>query len=220
MICFTALEHIPNSVALWKKAVNLETSITDARVLLARAVEVIPQSVDLWLALARMETPEKARTVLNSARKAIPTSQEIWVAAGRLLEQEAMKEGKSDEERKKSLIASMPLSKAESGNCDSTKWQKMAEKCEEEGSPRTCEAIIKATVGMDLEESDQLKTWIDDANEAAGERGKIVSARAILAHALKVYPDKSSLRSMRPTWRRCMVLGKILKISDYNVRFD
>lgn len=210
MICFTALEHIPNSVALWKKAVNLETSITDARVLLARAVEVIPQSVDLWLALARMETPEKARTVLNSARKAIPTSQEIWVAAGRLLEQEAMKEGKSDEERKKELDrvdatiqSGVRQLRQHQVVLTREEWQKMAEKCEEEGSPRTCEAIIKATVGMDLEESDQLKTWIDDANEAAGERGKIVSARAILAHALKVYPDKSSL------WEHAANLEKV-----------
>ena len=86
---YLALEHIPNSVRLWKETVNLESSITDARVLLSRAVEVIPLSVELWLALARLETPEKAKSVLNKARKAVPTSHEIWIAAGRLLEQEA-----------------------------------------------------------------------------------------------------------------------------------
>src|ERR1700684_922254 len=85
----TALEHIPNSVRLWKETVNLESSPTDARILLARAVEVIPLSVELWLAWAGLETRERAKWVLNKARKAVPTSHEIWIAAGRLLEQEA-----------------------------------------------------------------------------------------------------------------------------------
>jgi pre-mRNA-processing factor 6 len=59
-----ALEHIPNSVHLWKETVNLETSAVDARILLSHAVEVIPLSLDLWLALARLETPDKAKAVL------------------------------------------------------------------------------------------------------------------------------------------------------------
>ena len=80
-----ALEHIPNSVHLWKETVNLETSPVDAHMLLSRAVEVIPFSVELWLALARLETPDKAKSILNKARKAIPTSHEIWIAAGQLL---------------------------------------------------------------------------------------------------------------------------------------
>jgi hypothetical protein len=88
-LSYSALEHIPNSVRLWKETVNLESSATDARILLSRAVEVIPLSVELWLALARLEVPERAKSVLNKARKAVPTSHEIWIAAGRLLEQEA-----------------------------------------------------------------------------------------------------------------------------------
>lgn len=50
-----ALEHIPNSVRLWKAAVELEDP-EDARILLSRAVECCPTSVDLWLALARYIT--------------------------------------------------------------------------------------------------------------------------------------------------------------------
>jgi pre-mRNA-processing factor 6 len=98
-----ALEHIPNSVRLWKETVNLESSASDARILLSRAVEVIPLSVELWLALARLETPEKAKAVLNKARKAVPTSHEIWIAAGRLLEQDSQAPGKADDARKKEL---------------------------------------------------------------------------------------------------------------------
>ncbi|KAJ3553871.1 hypothetical protein NM688_g3392 [Phlebia brevispora] len=98
-----ALEHIPNSVRLWKETVNLESSPMDARILLSRAVEVIPLSVELWLALARLETPDKAKAVLNKARTAIPTSHEIWIAAGRLIEQEAYKPENSEEQREKEL---------------------------------------------------------------------------------------------------------------------
>ena len=71
-----ALEYIPNSVRLWKETDNLESSGTDARILLSRAVEVIPLSVELWLALARLEVPERAKAVLNKGRKAVPTSHE------------------------------------------------------------------------------------------------------------------------------------------------
>ncbi len=59
-----ALEFIPNSVKLWKEAVELE-ELDDAKVMLSRAVECVPQSVDLWLALAKLETYEEAKSVLN-----------------------------------------------------------------------------------------------------------------------------------------------------------
>ena len=47
-----ALEQIPNSVRLWKAAIELETP-SDARILLSRAVECCPTSTELWIALAR-----------------------------------------------------------------------------------------------------------------------------------------------------------------------
>ena len=151
------------------------------------------------MALARLETPEKAKAVLNKARKAIPTSHEIWIAAGRLLEQEAMMEGKSEEIRQKELDqvdrtieAGVRQLRQHQVLLTREQWLKEAERCEEEGSPRTCEAIIKATVAMDVEEEDRLDTWVSDA-ESAEERGKIGAARAILAYALRVFPDRRFL---------------------------
>ncbi|KAI0687857.1 PRP1 splicing factor, N-terminal-domain-containing protein [Cytidiella melzeri] len=203
-----ALEHIPNSVRLWKETVNLESSAADARILLSRAVEVIPLSVELWLALARLETPEKAKAVLNKARKAVPTSHEIWIAAGRLLEQEAQVAGKTDEARNKELDLvdrTIELGVRELRRhqvlLTREQWLKEAEQCEGDGSPRTCEAIIKATVAMDVEEEDRLDTWLGDAEAAEG-RGKVGTARAILAYALRVFPDKRSL------WRRAADLER------------
>ncbi|EKM52026.1 uncharacterized protein PHACADRAFT_31805 [Phanerochaete carnosa HHB-10118-sp] len=203
-----ALEHIPNSVRLWKETVNLESSAADARIILQRAVEVIPLSVELWLALARLETPDKAQAVLNKARKAVPTSHEIWIAAGRLMEQQATLPERSEEERNKELDAVDTIIERGVRNLRQhqvlltrEQWLKEAEKCEEDGSPRTCEAIIKATVAMDVEEEDRLDTWTGDA-EAAESRGRIGTARAILAYALRVFPDKRSL------WRRAADLER------------
>ncbi|KAF9005928.1 PRP1 splicing factor, N-terminal-domain-containing protein [Cyathus striatus] len=194
-----ALEHIPNSVRLWKETVNLESSAADARILLARAVEVIPLSVELWLALARLETPDRAKAVLNKARKAVPTSHEIWIAAGRLLEQEATSHPEKPQDMyRKSLM----LMRRHQVSLTREQWLKEAEKCETDGSPRTCEAIVKATVAMELEEEDRLDTWVADA-ESAESRGRVGTARAVLAYALKVYPDRRSL------WKRAADLEKI-----------
>ncbi|KAH8091002.1 PRP1 splicing factor, N-terminal-domain-containing protein [Cristinia sonorae] len=211
-----SLEHIPNSVRLWKETVNLESSAADARILLSRAVEVIPLSVELWLALARLETPERAKAVLNKARKAVPTSHEIWIAAGRLLEQEAYAKVKSDggerdkteEERNKELdlvdktieIGVRELRRHQV-LLTREQWLKEAERCEAEGSPRTCEAIVKATVAMEVEEEDRLDTWVSDA-ESAEARERVGTARAILAYALRVFPDKKML------WRKAADLER------------
>jgi pre-mRNA-processing factor 6 len=177
--------------------------------LLARAVEVIPLSVELWLALARLETPERAKAVLNKARKAVPTSHEIWIAAGRLLEQEAtVHSDKTAEQRNKELElvertieAGVKELRRHQVLLTREQWLKEAEKCESEGSPRTCEAIVKATVAMEVEEEDQLETWVGDA-ESAEAKGMVGTARAILAYALKVYPDKKNL------WRKAAELEK------------
>lgn len=205
---YIALEHIPNSVRLWKETVNLEESATDARVLLARATEVIPLSVELWLALARLETPANAKKVLNSARKAVPTSHEIWIAAGRLLEQEANNPEKSSDLKIKELAAvdnTIELAVRELRKhgvlLTREQWLKEAEQCESQGSIRTCEAIVKATVAMEVEEEDRLDTWVSDAEGAESKR-MVGTARAILAYALKVYPDRRNL------WRRAAELEK------------
>lgn len=186
----------------------MESSAEEARIILARAVQVIPQSVELWLALARLEDPQKARGVLNKARKEIPTSYEIWIAAGRLIEQEATKPGRDAKERQKELDsidktidAGVKSLRQQGVLLTREQWMKEAEKCENEGSPRTCEAIIKATVAMDVEEEDRYDTWMADA-ESALARNQVGTARAILAYGLKVYPNRKVL------WRAAADLEK------------
>ncbi|KAF8503248.1 hypothetical protein F5888DRAFT_1799581 [Russula emetica] len=185
-----ALEHTPNSVRLWKETVNLETSPADARTLLSRAVEVIPLSVELWLALVRLETPEKAKRVLNKARKAAYAAE--------------LSEEKHTEELErvdKSLATAVRTLRAHGVLLTREQWPKEAERCEAEGAPRTCEAIVSATVEMDVKEEDRFTTWLGDA-EAAEPRGRAGTARAVLAFALRVFPDRRDL------WRRAADLEK------------
>ncbi|KAF2835170.1 hypothetical protein M501DRAFT_982756 [Patellaria atrata CBS 101060] len=183
-----ALDAVPQSVAIWKEAVNLEEDPADARLLLAKATEIVPLSIELWLALARLETPENAQVVLNKARKAVPASFEIWVAAARLQEQmgNAAMVAKVMERGIKALAKESAMLKRED-------WITEAEKCEEEGAVLTCGAIIRETLGWDLDEDDDRKQiWMKDATSSIG-RNKFETARAIYAYALRVFPNRRSI---------------------------
>jgi len=191
-----ALDIIPQSVVLWKEAVKLEADPNDAKILLARAVELIPLSVELWLALARLETFENAQAVLNKARKAIPTSHEIWLAAARLQEQQG---NASKINVMKRAVQALARVEAMPSRED---WIKEAEKCEDEGAVETCQAIIRETLGWQLEEDDgRKKIWTDDA-ESSIARGRYETARAIYAYALRVFYNKKNL------WRAAAELEK------------
>jgi pre-mRNA-processing factor 6 len=175
--------------------------------LLTRAVEVIPKSVELWLTLARLETPENAKKVLNSARKEIPTSHEIWIAAGRLAEQSpsAVSEVKVEDDpevtRKlaqqvdKLMSSAVARLKANSVVMSREQWLQEAEKCEQDGSPLTAQAIVKATIGIDVEEEDRKTVWLEDA-ERAEKGGFYECARAVFLVLLETFPTSPSV------WRR------------------
>ncbi|GAA6031381.1 hypothetical protein JCM8097_005633 [Rhodosporidiobolus ruineniae] len=191
-----ALEYIPASVKLWKETVKLEDNPEDARILLARAVEVIPHSQELWLALARLETPDRARQVLNKARKAIPTAHEIWIAAGRLQEQEG------NVEQVDAILANgVGALKKNGAELNRDQWLAEAERAESQGAPVTAQAIVKATLHLDVDEEDRQAVWLDDAETMAG-KGKVATARAIYAYALKVFPQKQAI------WRKAAELEK------------
>lgn len=183
-----ALDNIPQSVAIWKEAVNLEEDPADAKLMLAKATEIIPLSVELWLALARLETPENAQKVLNKARKAVPASYEIWIAATRLQEQTGQNQMVS-----KVMERGVNALARESAMLKREDWIKEAEKCEEEGAPLTCQAIIHKTLGWGLDEDDDRKQiWLDDAKTSTN-KGSYETARAIYAHAIQVFYNRKSV---------------------------
>ncbi|KAI8849423.1 PRP1 splicing factor, N-terminal-domain-containing protein [Chytridium lagenaria] len=192
-----ALEFIPNSVKLWKAAVTLEDDSEDAKILLSRAVECVPLSVDFWLALARLESYENAKKVLNKARRAIPTSHEIWLTAAKLEETQGNSKNIED-----IIVPRAVQELAQKGSSlDRDQWIKEAEQCEKEGFAVTAQAIIKHTLGIDVEEEDRKATWMQDA-ESCIANNAIATARAIYAYALQVFPQKKSI------WRRAAFLEK------------
>uniref|UniRef100_A0A2K6SJ11 Pre-mRNA-processing factor 6 n=1 Tax=Saimiri boliviensis boliviensis TaxID=39432 RepID=A0A2K6SJ11_SAIBB len=181
-----ALEHVPNSVRLWKAAVELEEP-EDARIMLSRAVECCPTSVELWLALARLETYENARKVLNKARENIPTDRHIWITAAKL--EEANGNTQMVEKIVDRAITSL---RANGVEINREQWIQDAEECDRAGSVATCQAVMRAVIGIGIEEEDRKHTWMEDADSCVAHNA-LECARAIYAYALQVFPSKKSV---------------------------
>ncbi|KAF9320561.1 hypothetical protein BG003_005744, partial [Podila horticola] len=189
-----ALDYVPNSVKLWKTAIEMEDDPNNARILLGRAVELVPLSVELWIALARLETYENAKKVLNKARSTIPTSHEIWITAF------CLEEANSKSVEKLVAVAVKQLAVKEAA-LTRDQWLEEAERCEKNGFINTCQAIVRTTIAMGVEEPDLKSTWMEDAESATAHQS-YGTARAIYAHALRTFPHKKSI------WRRAALLEK------------
>ena len=167
--------------------------------MLAAAVECIPYSVDLWLALARLETKDRAKQVLNKARKACPVSHEIWIAAAKL------EESAGNEKMVETIIKRGVQTLVQAGaKMEREMWLKEAETCESSGNVLTCQAIIRSTIGLGLEEDDWESTWTEDAEHCLA-KGHIQTARAIFAHALSVMPNEENL------WQQAAFMEKVFE---------
>lgn len=189
-----SLEFLPTSVTLWKELVNLESDPGAARVLLSGAVGAIPTSESLWLTLARLSPPDEARKVLNEARSKIPTSHAIWIAAARLAEQTSETASDATQRLLDGIMAKAVKGLAKAGAVLSRdQWMDEALRVDGEGSPMTAEAIIKATLDMGFDDDEDRRTvWVQDA-EAARAKGAIATARAIIAYALRYFPQRASI---------------------------
>ncbi|KAL3661512.1 hypothetical protein V7S43_013272 [Phytophthora oleae] len=191
-----ALEFIPNSVKLWKALIELE-DVDGARILLGRAVECVPQAVDLWLALARLETYDNAKKTLNKARAAIPTEPSIWITAAKLEEAQ----GKNLDMIDRIIQLALKSLQKHQVVMNREMWLKEAEACEQADAPLTCAAIVRASLDVGVDPEDRKRTWIDDAENSIS-RGALLTAKAIYAAALKVFPGKKSI------WLRAVALEK------------
>ncbi|RWS06625.1 pre-mRNA splicing factor-like protein [Dinothrombium tinctorium] len=181
-----ALEHIPNSVRLWKAAVELEEP-EDARILLSRAVECCPTSVELWLALARLENYENARKVLNKARENIPTDRQIWITAAKLEEAHG-----NNHMVDKIIDRALQSLNANGVEINREHWFKDAMDAEKSGSILTCQAIVKAVIGIGVEDEDKKHTWMEDA-EMCANQGAIECARSVYRIAIETFENKKSV---------------------------
>uniref|UniRef100_A0A0E0MU99 Uncharacterized protein n=1 Tax=Oryza rufipogon TaxID=4529 RepID=A0A0E0MU99_ORYRU len=180
------LEHIPDSVRLWKSVVELANE-EDARLLLHRAVECCPFHLELWLALARLETYDQAKKVLNKAKEKLPKEPAIWIMAAKL------EEANGNTELVNEVIErSIKTLQGKGLGIDREAWLKEAEAAEHAGSVMTCQAIVKNTIGVGVDDEDRKRTWVADAEECK-KRGSVETAPAIYAHALSVFKFKKSI---------------------------
>ncbi|XP_011402481.1 PREDICTED: pre-mRNA-processing factor 6-like [Amphimedon queenslandica] len=217
LVVAQAIGHIPQSVKIWLKAVELESDVPakrrvlrkalenipssvrlwkeaveleepeDARILLGRAVECCPASVELWLALARLENYDNARKVLNKARENIPTDRKIWISAARLEESQ-------NNIHMVSKIIERAISSLQSNGVEINRdqWIKEAEEANKSGSVHTAQAIIRLVIGYGIEEEDRLDQWTEDAESCAANEA-YECARAIYAHMLTVFPKQKNI---------------------------
>ncbi|EGW10560.1 Pre-mRNA-processing factor 6 [Cricetulus griseus] len=193
-----ALEHVPNSVRLWKAAVELEEP-EDARIMLSRAVECCPTSVELWLALARLETYENARKVLNKARENIPTDRHIWITAAKLEEANG-----NTQMVEKIIDRAITSLRANGVEINREQWIQDAEECDRAGSVATCQAVMRAVIGIGIEEEDRKHTWMEDADSVFMKSvklewvlGNITAAQELCEEALRHYEDFPKLWMMK-----------------------
>jgi len=142
------------------------------------------------LALARLETYENAQKVLNKARKALPAERSIWIAAAKL--EESQQRGADVVNKIMERAVSALAKKKDAVVITRAQWLQEAEAAEAAGSPLTSAAIVKYTIGQDVEEQDRQRTWADDAKSMLA-RGSVATARAILKHALEHFPSKRGL---------------------------
>ena len=195
-----ALDLIPKSVQLWKQLINLQEDTNEAKLLMAKATEECPFSIELHIGLANVEftngNKEAAMTVLNKARSLIPTSHEIWCAAIKLSEAIGRAPDRVAKAAVKSLAQNSAMLKRE-------EWIAEAEKCETEDAPRSAAALIQETLayGLDPDDEDLKKIFLDDA-EASIQRGKFVTARAIFAYLLRLFPTSKS------AWKKSLEFEK------------
>jgi pre-mRNA-processing factor 6 len=178
-----ALENIPQNVSLWKELIELEEP-DDAKILLRQAVKCVPHSTEMWLALASLESYDNAKIAINRARTHNPTDVAVWIAAAQLEESQNHLDMVDILIKKavKSLAAQRVV-------IDREQWLKEAQKCEKDGYPLSCHAIVKWTIGIGVEDQDRKYTWRADASSLISQ-GHIECARAVYEQILSHFSSK------------------------------
>lgn len=181
-----ALEYNSTDLDLWKQLIELETE-DEARELLHTAVKCIPNKLELWLALARLETYDNARAILNDARKALPKEYTIWVYAAKL------DETQGNVVNVDNLIKrGIKVITKEGVTVNREDWLKEAENAEKANCPVTCDAIVRCTADLGVDEDEREKVWLEDAENAAN-RKSLETARALYRYAASVFSNNHSI---------------------------
>jgi pre-mRNA-processing factor 6 len=139
--------------------VNQTILLLPPRILLSRAVEVIPLSVEVWLSCAQQNLQSRPYLTRNWDCRWPTTS-----FPSKTLEQKAKELDQVD----KTIEAAVPELRRHQVILTREQWLKEAERCESEGSVRTSEAIVQATVAMEIDGEDRYDTSLSDAESGRG----------------------------------------------------
>ena len=215
MVLARAIQFQSQSVAIWLRAMSLETDLESKKRVVRKALEHIPHSVKLWKELVNLEErPEDARVLLAGAVEAVPMSVELWLALARLSSPSDAKSvlnrarrtiptsheiwiaaarlleesGEAAERIDKTMKAAVASLHKAGALLSRDQWLREAEQVDKEGSPLTCAAIVRSTMHLDIDDEDRQRVWTEDADTCL-EHGRIATARAILSCALDEFPD-------------------------------
>ncbi|XP_006882247.1 PREDICTED: pre-mRNA-processing factor 6-like [Elephantulus edwardii] len=189
-----AVHHLPQSVRIYIRAAELETDVQAKKRVLQKALEHVPNSVCLWKAAVELEEPEVARIMLSQC---CPTSVELWLALARLETYEnapaKLEEANGNMQMVEKIIDRAITSLRANGvEINREQWIQDAEECDKAGSVATCQAVMRAVIGIGIEEEDRKHTWMEDADSCVA-HSALECARAIYAYALQVFPSKKSV---------------------------
>lgn len=112
----------------------------------------------MWLALAKLESYDKAKVVINRARKKLPTEHAIWIAAAKLEETQ----GNSFEVVRSVISKGIEILKKNEYVLHREEWIDEAIVAEMSGCPLTCKGIIYCVLGEGIPELDKKRVWLED----------------------------------------------------------
>jgi pre-mRNA-processing factor 6 len=213
-----AVKHLPNSVKIWIRAAELESSdLKSKRKVLRKALEHVPNSVRLWKAAIELEEEEDAKIMLSRAVECCPQSVDLWLALARLETYENARKvlNKARENVPTDRLIWISAAKLEEAHGNSAmvdkiidravkslegnrveinrdQWLTDAMDADKTGNVRTCQALVRNVIGIGVDEEDQAEQWTEDAENCA-KQGAYECARAIYNHALTLYPSQTDL---------------------------
>ncbi|XP_061385339.1 pre-mRNA-processing factor 6-like [Danaus plexippus] len=174
------LKELPQSVKLWLEAAHREDNPKLRKLILRKALQFVPNSVRLWKEAISMEPPEQARVMLSRAVECVPQSVEMWLALSKLSTYQTAQVNII-------ILRAVNNLTSKGVGLDRDVWIKFAEDCEKSNYPITCQAIVKSTMDIGVEDVNCLKIWFSDA-EAVFKRNRIVTARALYSNIVEKMP--------------------------------
>ncbi|KAF8503243.1 hypothetical protein F5888DRAFT_1886944 [Russula emetica] len=189
IILANAAQHVGQSVKIWLVAADLKHDGKVKKRVLRRALEHIPNLVRLWKETINLETsPADARILLSGAVEVIPLSIELWLALARL-ETPEKAIGVLNKARK-----AVPTSQ----NIGLPQGEATEEL---ERVDKTLATAVRTSRAHGILLTRE--KWLTEAERCEAEgSGRVGTAGAVLAFALRVFPDRPDF------WRRTADLEK------------